>query len=72
LTKANTIERINFRVPRVKLGYFQDDIFPETISLETPYLKADEWFNGSPIQLKYISLQPDDLERCKIRSSLVY
>lgn len=63
LTKTNSIERINFTVPRVKLGYFQDDIYPETIDLETPYLTANEWFSGTPIQLRYINLQPENMQK---------
>lgn len=63
LTKSNCIERISFTVPRVKLGFFQDDIFPETINLESPYLTADEWFNGTEIMLKYIDLQPENMQK---------
>lgn len=63
LTKTNCIERINFTVPRVKLGFFQDDIYPETIDFETPYLAADEWLNGTPIQLRYIDLQPENMQK---------
>jgi len=65
LTKSNCIERISFEVPRVKLGFFQDDIFPDTIDLSRPYLTAGEWFSGKEIQLRYVSMQPEGMDRCR-------
>jgi len=63
LTKDNRIERMSFSVPRVKLGYFQDDIYPDTIDRLKPYLSASEWFAGAKFQFNYISLQPENMER---------
>lgn len=63
LTKSNCIERISFTVPRVKLGFFQDDIFPDTLDLSSPYQTADEWLSGANIDFKYLSLQPENMEK---------
>lgn len=63
LTKDNRIEKISFTVPRVKLGYFQDDIYPDTIDRQTPYLSAQEWISGAKVNFVYISLQPNDMEK---------
>lgn len=67
LTKDNRIEKMSFIVPRVKLGYFQDDIYPDTIDRRQPYLSADEWLSGAKFNLKYISLQPDNMQRCNLK-----
>lgn len=63
LTKDNRVEKISFTVPRVKLGFFQDDIFPDTVDLHSSYLSAQDWFNGTTIQLKFINLQPDNMKK---------
>lgn len=57
------IEKMSFTVPRVKLGYFQDDIYPDTIDRTGPYLTASQWFSGEKLRFKYISLQPADMQR---------
>ena len=46
-----------------KLGFFQDDIFPDTLDLQNAYLSAQDWFDGSKFQLKYINLQPDNMQK---------
>lgn len=63
LTKDNRIEPMSFTVPRVKLGFFQDDIYPDTIDRHIPYLMAPDWFSGSKVELNYINLQPRDMQR---------
>ncbi len=50
---------------KFKLGYFQDDIYPDTLDRQKPYLNAQEWFNGAKFDFNYISLQPQDMQRCK-------
>jgi hypothetical protein len=54
------------------LGFFQDDIYPDTVDRQKPYLIAKEWFDGVKINLNYISLQPDDMQKCKYLFILVY
>jgi coronin-7 len=63
LTKDNRVEPMSFTVPRVKLGFFQDDIFPDTIDRSVPYLSAQDWFSGAKLNLSYINLQPVDMQR---------
>ena len=63
MTKDNRIEKISFTVPRVKLGYFQDDIFPDTIEKSNPYLNSSDWFSGANFEFNYINLQPSGMER---------
>lgn len=53
---------ISFTVPRVKKEYFQDDIYPDTISDE-PTFTADEWFDGSVKKPLLKSLQPSDMKK---------
>ncbi len=48
----------------IKQTLFQDDIFPDTIDRRQPYLEANEWFAAKPINFRYISLQPDDMQKC--------
>lgn len=63
LTKDNRIEPMSFTVPRVKLSFFQDDIYPDIIDRHEPYLNADEWFQGLQPELSYINLQPAGMQR---------
>ncbi|KXJ24176.1 Coronin-7 [Exaiptasia diaphana] len=61
LTKTN-IELIQFRVPRVKMEYFQDDLYPDTKIKWEPALSSKEWFSGKNNQLKTMSLKPANME----------
>ncbi len=72
LTKDNRVEKISFTVPRVKLGFFQDDIFPLTLDRSKPYLSARQWFNygngtdidsSSSFEFNYINLQPANMDK---------
>ena len=63
LTKDNRIEPMSFTVPRVKLSFFQDDIYPDIIDRHEPYLTADEWFQGAQPELSYINLQPAGMQK---------
>lgn len=63
LTKDNRVEPMSFTVPRVKLSFFQDDIFPATIDRTEAYLSADDWFSGVQAQLNYINLQPEGMQK---------
>ncbi|CAF0744077.1 unnamed protein product [Brachionus calyciflorus] len=63
LTKDNRIEPMSFTVPRVKLSFFQDDIYPDTIDRHESYLNANDWFNGIQPELIYINLQPAGMQK---------
>ena len=63
LTKDNRVEKMSFTVPRVKLGFFQDDIYPDTIDKQQPYLSAEQWFQGVKFNFSYINLQPSDMQK---------
>ncbi|KAF9209964.1 Coronin-7 [Haplosporangium sp. Z 27] len=60
----NSVEVIRVSVPRNKKEYFQDDIYPDTVDVETPTLTASEFFSGSNLdaQPKRISLCPPGME----------
>lgn len=60
---ANSIEPVSFKVPRVKMDYFQDDLFPDTKVTWEPVLSSSDWFSGSNGSQKTISLKPDDMIR---------
>ena len=66
LTKDNRVEKLSFTVPRVKLGLFQDDIFPFTLDRSKPYLSAHEWFEGganNAFEFNYVNLQPVGMDK---------
>ena len=58
----STICRNTIYVPRVRLNYFQDDIFPPTRRM-VPVYSLDEWKNGEVKLAEYISLQPSDMQK---------
>lgn len=53
---------VSFTVPRQKKEYFQDDIFPDTLSSE-PTLTAKEWLSGVNKAPKLVSLQPTGMKK---------
>jgi len=52
------------------MSFFQDDVFPHTIDFQHAYLSAQEWFDGRFFDLKYINLQPENMEKCKLKLKL--
>jgi len=58
----STVERISFCVPRTRMEYFQDDIFPDTRANE-PALDVTEWMAGENKEAKMVSLQPEDMTK---------
>jgi len=58
--EKTTVEPIDFFVPR-KSEYFQDDLFPDCVSYDSPSLQSNEWFQGKNEKPNLISLQPDDM-----------
>lgn len=53
---------ISFTVPRVRKEFFQDDIFPDTIS-DAPTLTSESWFSGETKAPLLKSLQPSDMKK---------
>lgn len=53
---------VSFTIPRQKKEYFQDDIYPETLSSE-PTLTAKEWLSGINKAPKMVSLQPTGMKK---------
>ena len=56
----STVERIAFCVPRTRMEYFQDDIYPPTRAAE-PALAAADWLAGANTEPRLVSLQPADM-----------
>jgi coronin-1B/1C/6 len=54
---TNSVEPLSFHVPR-KSESFQEDLYPETYSGE-PSHSVDEWFAGSDLPPRYVSLNPN-------------
>jgi len=55
-------EPLHFTVPRTKMEFFQDDLFPPTRNTSVPVLTADEWFGGKSKEPATISLQPQGMQ----------
>ncbi|EKE41917.1 hypothetical protein ENUP19_0057G0013 [Entamoeba nuttalli] len=58
----SVISQTSVYVPRVRLEYFQDDIYPETRKNEAVYT-IEEWMNGVQKDIPYISLQPEGMKK---------
>lgn len=56
-----SVEPVSFTVPRVRLEYFQDDLFPETRVTWEPTMTSKDWLAGSNRQPRTLSLQPKDM-----------
>jgi len=57
-----SIDLISFQVPRVKVEYFQDDLFPDTRVWWEPALTSDQWFAGRNGTQRMLSLKPADMK----------
>ncbi|KAK3780932.1 hypothetical protein RRG08_052087 [Elysia crispata] len=55
------IEGLTFTVPRVKMEFFQDDLYPPTRVTWKPTMTAAEWLSGLNRQPQTISLRPPDM-----------
>lgn len=58
----NAIEMFTFQVPRTRLNYFQDDIYPNTLCVEESSLTAKQWLQGENGQQRTCSLQPANMK----------
>ncbi|KAK2563477.1 Coronin-7 [Acropora cervicornis] len=57
-----SIDLITFQVPRVKMEYFQDDLFPPSRAWWEPALTSSQWFAGENGQQKKLFLKPADMK----------
>eukprot|EP00058_Branchiostoma_floridae_P026168 XP_002611658.1 hypothetical protein BRAFLDRAFT_117106 [Branchiostoma floridae] len=57
-----TLEPLSFTVPRVKMEYFQDDLFPDTRASWEPAMTAQEWLDGGNKVQRIVSLRPSDMK----------
>ena len=64
LTKSS-VERFSVRVPRTKLEYFQDDIYPDTLVHWESALTAKDWLKGKNVTQRRVSLHPLGMKPCK-------
>jgi len=56
----SVLERVSYIVPRTRMEFFQDDIFPPTRSFEPTYT-ASEWFSNSTKQVQTVSRCPQGM-----------
>lgn len=57
----SSIQLISFTIPRAKMDFFQDDIFPPTIDQMQAVLSMDDWQSGADATLRYIDLRPGSM-----------
>ena len=65
LTK-NSIEHFAIRVPRTRLEFFQDDIYPNTLVHWESALSASQWLEGKDSSQRTLSLQPPGMKPRKL------
>ncbi|KAJ1814784.1 hypothetical protein LPJ56_004752, partial [Coemansia sp. RSA 2599] len=58
---SHSVETIGFRVPRKRPEYFQDDLFPDTLDVETPSVDPVAWVGGAVASPQPISLRPQGM-----------
>lgn len=64
LTK-NSVEGFTIQVPRTRLNYFQDDLYPHTLCVEEASITGEQWLNGENAFRKTQSLKPPNMKSCK-------
>ncbi|XP_060082621.1 coronin-7-like [Ylistrum balloti] len=60
---STSVEPVSFTVPRVKMEYFQDDLFPDTQVTWEPTMTSAEWISGLNNQPRTISVQPAGMKK---------
>lgn len=63
---TNAIEQFTFQVPRTRLNYFQDDVYPSTLCVEESPLTAKQWLQGENGLQRTCSLQPPNMKSCML------
>lgn len=65
----NTVEQFTFEVPRTRLNYFQDDIYPSTLCVEESALTAGQWLQGENGQQRFLNLKPPNMKSCMFQNN---
>ncbi|PIA12788.1 DUF1900-domain-containing protein [Coemansia reversa NRRL 1564] len=58
---SQSLGLVGFRVPRKRPAYFQDDIFPNTVDVESPSVDTLAWLDGAAPTPRLINLCPSDM-----------
>lgn len=58
-----SLERLSFRVPRVKKDLFQSDLFPMALATWIPAVNASGWFAGAEEKPLFADLCPEGMHR---------
>lgn len=58
---GTVVEPIAFTVPRIKIEFFQDDLFPDSRVSWEPTMSAEEWLGGMNKNPKRISWMPEGM-----------
>lgn len=69
---TKTMEVVSFCIPRNKPDFFQDDIYVETLDIETPTTSQQDWITSdkSANEGRYLSLKPEGMTLRKSPSML--
>ena len=68
---ANSVEGFTFQVPRTRVNYFQDDLYPDTLCMDKAPLIAKEWLKGKNALQKTLNLKPSNMKSCRLHCSLI-
>lgn len=60
----DSVEGFTVQVPRTRLNYFQDDIYPDTLCVEEASLTVERWLQGENALQKLCSLKPPNMKSC--------
>lgn len=63
LTKSS-VEQFTIRVPRTRLEYFQDDVYPATLAVWESALSTQEWLSGNNGVQHRVNMQPQGMKPC--------
>ena len=64
LTKSS-VEQFTIRVPRTRLEYFQDDVYPATLAVWESALSTQEWLSGNNSVQHRVNMQPQGMKPCQ-------
>ena len=63
---TSTVQQFTVKVPRTRLEYFQDDLYPLTAVTWEPVMSAQEWFDqGKPRDRATVDMRPTDMKPCE-------
>uniref|UniRef100_A0A915B957 Coronin-7 n=3 Tax=Parascaris univalens TaxID=6257 RepID=A0A915B957_PARUN len=57
-----SLERLSFRVPRIKKELFQSDLFPRALATWIPAVSASDWFAGRNQPRLFVDLCPQGMQ----------